>query len=180
MAEKYGKKVKELMVKEMSDSFTGGDGFILSTFENVKATDIDVFRKKMRQAGSRYFVIKKRIARRALEDSGFEGLTGVLEEKQNIGAGVIAEDPVTIAKLMSEFAKSSKNFKIAGGIIEGRVIQPEKVKELAELPGREQLLAMVLSAMNAPISGFVGVLSGVLRKVVYALNAVKEKKEKEG
>jgi large subunit ribosomal protein L10 len=60
------------------------------------------------------------------------------------------------------------------------MLTSEKIKELSQLPGREQLIAMVLSAMNGPITGFVGVLSGVMRSVCYALNALKEKKEQMG
>ena len=104
-------------------------------------------------------------------------MADIFEERQNIGVGVIKEDPVKIAKLMMEFSKKNKNFKIANGYLEGNVITAEKVKELAQLPGREQLLAMVLSMMNAPITGFVGVLSSIVRSLCYALNAIKEKKE---
>ncbi len=177
MAEKYGKKVKELMVKEITDAFKGNEGFIFSEFDNVKATEIDEFRKKMRQSGTKYFLLKKRIGRIALKEAELEEMADIFEERQNIGVGVIKEDPVKIAKLMMEFSKKNKNFKIANGYLEGNVITAEKVKELAQLPGREQLLAMVLSMMNAPITGFVGVLSSIVRSLCYALNAIKEKKE---
>ena len=177
MAEKYGKKVRELMVEEMKDIFSEKKGFVFSSMENLKAADIDVFRKKIRHAGSRYFVIKNSLASRALKEAGIEELTPVVEENSIIGVGVIEEDPVGIAKLLAEFAKEKKGFNISKGYLEGRVLESDRIQELADMPSREQLLAMVVGTMNAPISGFVGTLSAVLRSVMYALNAIKEKKE---
>ena len=66
-------------------------------------------------------------------------------------------------------------FKV--GLVDGQVISVDEIKTLAELPSREELLARMLRSMNAPVSGLVTVLSGTIRSLVYALNAVKEKKE---
>jgi len=70
IAEKYGKKVRELMVKEMGQVFSQNKGFVLSSIENIKASDMDGFRKKMRQSGTKYMVIKNRLAKIALEEAG--------------------------------------------------------------------------------------------------------------
>jgi len=179
MAEKYGRKVKELMIQEMKDVFSENKGFVFSSIENIKASEIDGLRKKMRQSGSKFFVIKNKLAKLALEEAGINGLTSIVEEEKILGIGVIKEDPVLIAKMLTEFSKKNKGFQVSKGYIEGRLLQEERIKELAELPGREQLLAMVVGMMNAPIAGFVGVLSSILRSLVYALNAIKEKKESE-
>jgi large subunit ribosomal protein L10 len=179
MAEKYGRKIKELMVREMKDLFSENEGFVFSSFEKIKATDMDAFRRKLRQSGSRYFVIKNRTSKIAMEEAGLKDFTGILEEKKSIGIGVIKEDPVKVAKVMIDFAKENKGFEVANGFLDGRLLTPEKIKELSQLPGREQLIAMVLSAINAPVSGFVGVLSSVLRSLCHTVNALKEKKEKE-
>ncbi|MBD3427194.1 MAG: 50S ribosomal protein L10 [Candidatus Omnitrophica bacterium] len=177
MSEKYGKKVRELMVKEMKDIISEKKGFVLSNVENIKANEIDVFRKKMRQSGSQYIVIKNKLANIALKESGVDELASSIADKKTHGIGVIEDDPVVIAKIMSEFSKKNKGFNLDKGYLEGRVLSAERVKELADLPSREQLLAMIVGTMNAPISGFVGVLSSVLRSVLYAVNAIKEKKE---
>ena len=179
MAEKYGRKVRELMVGEMKDVFSGEKGFVVSSVENIKASEIDKLRKDLRKSGSRYMVIKNRLARIALEEAGIKELSGAMSENEILGIGVINEDPVQIAKLMMDFSKKNKGFKVSQGYLEGRVLEAKKIKELSELPGREQLLAMVVGTMNAPIANFVGVLASVLRSLVYALNAVKEKKETE-
>ncbi|MBD3379447.1 MAG: 50S ribosomal protein L10 [Candidatus Omnitrophica bacterium] len=179
MAEKYGAKVRELMIKEMKDVFTGSKGFVFSSIENIKASDMDAFRKKIRQSGTRYMVVKNKLARIALEEAGIEGLSDVLEQKNITGMGIVEDDPVEIVKMLTDFAKEKKGFNVSKGYLDGAVLEAERVKELADLPGREQLLAMVVGTMNAPITGFVGVLSSVLRSLLYAVKAIKEKKESE-
>ncbi|MDP8299284.1 MAG: 50S ribosomal protein L10 [Candidatus Tantalella remota] len=180
MAEKYGKTVREKMISEMKDTFSENKGFVVSTIENVKAAEIDVLRKNMRQSGSRYVVIKNRLARLALKEAGIPEVCDSVSESSITGVGVITEDPVQVAKMMMDFSKKNKGFKVADGYLEGRLLSAERIKELAALPGREQLLAMVVGMINAPISSFVGTLSSVLRSLLYALTSLKEKKESEG
>jgi large subunit ribosomal protein L10 len=177
MAEKYGKKVKELMIKEMKDVLSGGTGFVFSNFENIKATNMDALRRKLKLSDSKYFVVKNRLGKIALKETGLDEFSGLLEENKTVGLSVITDDPVKIAKVMVDFAKTNKGFQVSNGYLEGRMLTPEKIKELSQLPGREQLIAMVLCAMNGPLAGFVGVLSGVTRSLCCALNALKEKKE---
>jgi len=177
MAEKYGKKVKELMTAEMKKVFSENMGFVFSSVENIKAKDMDKLRKKMRKSGSRYMVVKNRLANLALKEAGISELCDTVSDQKILGVGVIEKDPVIVAKLLSEFSKENDGFNISKGYLEGRILTKEKVKELADLPGRDQLLAMVASTMNAPITGFVGVLASLLRSVLYALEAVKEQKE---
>lgn len=177
MAEKYGRKVRELMVKEIKDTLSGSKGFVFASVENIKASEIDQLRKTMRQAGTRYVVIKNRLAKIALKEAGMEGLTSTVEEEKILGVGIIKEEPVQIAKLMTEFSKKNKGFNVENGFLEGRVLTAQRIKELAALPGREQLIAMAVGMIKSPISNFVGVLSSTLRSLLYALNAVKDKKE---
>jgi len=177
MAEKYGKKVRELMVKEMKDIFDHKKGFIFTNFENIKASDFDRFRQKVKTASTRFLIVRKRLGRMALEDAGLLELETVFDENKNIGLIIVEDDPVAVAKLLKEFSKENKGFEVSSGYLEGRVLSQEKIKELADLPGREQLLAMVVGTLNAPISGFVGVLAAVLRSFCCVLNAYKDKKE---
>ena len=179
MAVKYGRRVKELMVEEMKEVFSDSKGFVLSSIENIKASEIDSLRKSMRKSGSRYMVLKNRLAEIAFKEAGCDGISEAMKEKSIFGVGVITEDPVQIAKIMVEFSKKNKGFKVRNGYFEGTVLPSEKVKELSQLPGREQLIAMLLGVMNGPIRGFAGVLSATIRSVMHALNAIKDKKETE-
>lgn len=179
MSQKYGKKVREKMIKEITENVSGDGGFVLSSVEKMKAVDMDVLRKTMKKNGSRYLVLKNRLATLAFKEAGIEGFEDLVGEKKILGVGLIKEDPILIVKIMRDFALKNKGFTVSKGYIEGKVIPPERVNELADLPSREQLLAMMLNTMNSPVTGFVGVLSGVMRSLLYALNEVKEKKGSE-
>ncbi|MDD3088491.1 MAG: 50S ribosomal protein L10 [Candidatus Omnitrophica bacterium] len=175
--DKYGKKARQLMVDEMRTVITKNKGFVFSSVQNIKASDMDGFRKKMKQSGSRYFILKKRLAKIALNESGLSELSNMTELEKPLGMSVIKDDPVNIIKMMMEFAKQHKGFVVEGGYFDGMVLDSDKVKRLSELPGREQLIAMVLRAMNGPASSFVGVLAATLRSFMHAVNAIKEKKQ---
>ncbi|KKW32601.1 MAG: 50S ribosomal protein L10, partial [Candidatus Uhrbacteria bacterium GW2011_GWA2_52_8d] len=86
------------------------------------------------------------------------------------------DDEVAAAKLIAEFAKDRETIQILGGILEGKFVGSDAIKQLATLPSREQLLAMLVRSLNAPISGFVHVLAGNLRSLVYVLNAIRAAK----
>jgi large subunit ribosomal protein L10 len=178
MTEKYGKQVRELMKKEMKNVISNNKGFVFSSMENLKASDIDTFRKKMKQSGARYLLVKKRLAKIALEEAGLAELAQLTDQdKKALGMGVIKDDPVNVIKTMIEFSKSNKGFVVAGGYFDGIVLDAARVKQLSELPSREVLLSRLLGAMNGPITGFVGVSAGILRKFMYAINAIKDKKQ---
>jgi len=87
------------------------------------------------------------------------------------------EDPVAVAKIVCDFAKENKELKVKVGVLDGKVIGADEIKALAALPPKEVLVAKLLGSMNAPISGFVNVLQGTIRNVVYALDAVRKQKE---
>ncbi len=177
MTEKYGKKVRELMIGEMKEVLSKHKGFVFSSMENIKASDMDSFRKKLSHAGSKYLVVKKRLAKKALKEAGLTQLSQVAEQDKALGMGVIKDDPVNVIKVMMEFAKENKGFVVAGGYFDGMVLDPARVKQLSELPSREVLISRLLGAMNGPITGFVGVSAGILRKFLYAINAIKDQKQ---
>ncbi|HOB19707.1 MAG TPA: 50S ribosomal protein L10, partial [Candidatus Atribacteria bacterium] len=81
------------------------------------------------------------------------------------------------AKILTENIKKLKKMELKAGLIDGKVIDVDGVKALAELPSREELIAKMLGSMNAPITGLVRVLNGPIRGLVVALNAIREQKE---
>ncbi len=78
---------------------------------------------------------------------------------------------------MAKFAKEYKKLVLKSGVLEGKIIDAAAIAALAELPGREVLLAQVLAGFQGPISGFVNVMQGNLRNFACVINAVKEQKE---
>ncbi len=123
-------------------------------------------------------VLKNTLTILAAREVGMEEIVPYLTGPTAIAFGY--DDPVTAAKIISEFAKKNKELEIKGGLVEGRVLGPEAVQALADLPSREVLLSMVLRAMQGPIAGMMNVLQGNIRNFVYALEAVRKKKEEAG
>ncbi|MDR2669138.1 MAG: 50S ribosomal protein L10, partial [Desulfovibrio sp.] len=87
-----------------------------------------------------------------------------------------AADPVSIAKAMADFAKTSKKLTLRHGSLEGKCLSAEQIDALAKLPGREELLAGLLGTMNAVPRNFVSLFAEIIRGMLYALKAIEEKK----
>lgn len=166
---------KAAKVAELKELFTNSKCAILVDFCGLTVAQDTVLRRKMREAGVNYSVVKNTLLRIAAEEAGIEGLEPVLEH--NTAIAVAPEDPVAVAKIICEFAKENKALKVKIGVLDGKVISAEEIKALAALPPKEVLIAKMLGSMNAPISGFVNVLQGTIRNVVYALEAVRKQKE---
>ena len=96
----------------------------------------------------------------------------------NIGVALAFDDPVAVAKALTEFAKTSKLFELRNSSLDGKEMTPADLAALAKLPGRQQLLAQLLGTMNAVPTNFVSVLANVLRGLLYALKAIEEQKAK--
>jgi large subunit ribosomal protein L10 len=168
---------KAAKVAELKELLAGSKGVILVDYCGLTVAEDTDLRRKMREAGVKYMVAKNTFIRIAAKEAGIEGLEGMLEH--NTALAFSAEDPVAPAKIVSEFAKDHKALEVKGGVLDSKVIGLEEIKALAELPSRDELLAKLVGSMQAPISGFVNVLHGTLRNLVYVLDAVRQKKEQE-
>lgn len=179
MSEKYGRKVKRLMIDEMKDLFAEHKGFFISSLTNISATEIGDLRAEIRKAGSRYFVLKNRLARIAMNESDLSDLGAIMEQHKTLGIGFVTEEPVAIAKKMKKFADDNDGFEVFSGYLEGEILSGERVDEISKMPSREQLLANLVSSVNAPVANFVGVMSTMLRNFVYVIDGIKKKKEED-
>ena len=164
---------KVAKVAEIQELLSNSKCTILVDFCGLTVAQDTELRRKMREAGVHYNVVKNTLLRIAAEQAGIEGLEPSLEK--NTAIAVSPEDPVAVAKIVCEFAKENKEVKV--GVLDGKVIGADEIKALASLPPKEVLIAKMLGSMNAPISGFVNVLQGTIRNVVYALEAVRKQKE---
>ena len=166
---------KVAMIAEFKATIENAKGVVMADFRGIKVAQDTKLRRKMREAGIEYTVIKNNMASIAAKEAGIEGLDDYL--KGPLAMVSSDKDPVAAAKLISEFIKENRIMEIKGGLVEGKVIDAEGVKSLANLPSREVLLARLLGSMQSPITGFVTVLQGNIRNLVYALDAVRQQKE---
>ena len=164
---------KQAYVEQLSEKIQSSVAGVVVSFKGISVADDTTLRRKLREAGVEYSVVKNTMLRRAAEKTGLSDLDSVLEGSTALA--ISATDHVAAAKILCEYAEKSKTFEVKAGYVEGKVIDAAGVAELAKMPPKEVLVAKVLGGLNAPISGFANVLNANLRGLVVALNAIAEK-----
>ncbi|MFA7468374.1 MAG: 50S ribosomal protein L10 [Desulfotomaculaceae bacterium] len=168
---------KEEMLQQLKGKMEASQLIILAEYKGLNVEAMTKLRRKLRGVGGEIKVAKNTITKLAAKEAGLDDLNVYLEGPVAMTFGF--DDPVAPAKVMNDFAKEYKLLDIKAGILEGRIIDPQAIKALADLPSREVLLAKVLGGMQTPMYGFAGALQGLLRNLVYVLDAVREKKSEE-
>lgn len=175
MANIHNIALKEQKVNEVREILSSSQGVVLLDYRGLTVKEVTALRSNFRKADVHYEVIKNKIVERAAEQLGLNDLIPHLKGPSALAFG--AKDPVAPAKIIVDFIKQNKKTQIKAGIVNGKIVDVKSVEALAELPSREVLLAKMMGSMNAPITGLATVLSGTLRSVLYALNALKDSKE---
>jgi len=166
---------KKQFVQELKARLEKSAVVILTDYKGLDVEAMTELRAKLREAQVEYQVIKNTMLRLASEGTGAEAI-----KDSFVGPSAIAmsyEDPVAPAKILTAFAKDHDKLEIKIGVLDGRVLDVSAIKALADLPSREQLLATVLSAMNAVPTALVTALNDVPRRMVNVLQAIKDQKE---
>lgn len=166
------KKEQELALLE--DKFQRSKALVFTDFRGLNAREMVELRRLFRKSDLEYRVVKNTLARLAAERTGLAvqqflvGPTGVL-----IGYS----DAVLPFKLATEVAKRYKRYAIKGGLLEGQIVQPAEAAQIAALPSREVLQARLAFVLQAPIQKLASDLSGIIRRLAVALEAVRRKRE---
>lgn len=170
-------EIKKQFVKQLNERLAKSQVVILTDYKGLDVASVTVLREKLREAQVEYEVVKNTMLRLASEGTDVEAI------KDNFkGPSAIAlsyDDPVAPAKVLTEFAKDNDKLEIKAGVMGDKVLDLAAIKALSDLPSREELLATVLSAMNAVPTSLVTALSDVPRRMVNVLQAIKDQKEQE-
>jgi large subunit ribosomal protein L10 len=166
---------KKKVVDELKQKIEAAKVLIISDYRGVTVKQITELRGKLYSQESEFKIIKNTLLRRALEKAGLEKLNEHL--KGPIGVLLGYKDPVEPLKSLVDFMDEVEKGEVKGGVVEKAIVDQKSITDMAKLPPREVLLARVAGGLNAPIYGLVNVLQGNIRKLVYALNAIREKKE---
>jgi large subunit ribosomal protein L10 len=164
---------KEQLVTELTSKIKGAQALYYTDFTGLNVKRMTQLRRELRRAGVEYVVIKNTLALRAVNESGLvadrlRGPTGI----------VVASDALAGAKVLTDFAKANdQKPAIKGGMFDGRTIDADQVKALANMPSREQLLAELGAGFMAPLAQFAGAMNGMLTMMVGALEALRVQKE---
>lgn len=161
-------------VDEIKQKLTSSSAVILTDYRGLTVKEMQALRGKLREAGGEVKVYKNTLTELALRELALPEMDELLQGPTLFTFA--GEDPVAPAKALMDFAKDHKQLEVKGGFIERRVVGPEQVKALASLPSREQLIAQLMSVMQAPITGFARTLNGPVSAFARALNAVAQQK----
>jgi len=170
---KQKEEILEKLVKKIKDS----KSIFFARYEKLTVNESETLRKNLRADNGEFLVAKKTLTDLALKESGLAGAEAKKLEGQT---GLIFShgDEVSALKIADKFRNDhEEKFGFLGGFLEGRFICAEEVIRLAKLPSRQELYAKLVGSINAPVSGFVNVLAGNLRGLLYALKAIQEKKQ---
>jgi large subunit ribosomal protein L10 len=170
-----GIESKKQFVEGLKERLERSTVVILTDYKGLDVEAMTELRARLREAQVEYQVIKNTMLRLASEGTGVEPI-----RESFVGPSAIAlsyDDPVAPAKVLTKFAKDNDKLEIKIGVMDGRVLDLSAIKALSDLPSREQLLATVLSAMNAVPTSLVTALSDVPRRMVNVLQAIKDQKE---
>lgn len=164
---------KENIVAKISNDIKENTVMMVIDYKGIIVNEDTAFRRSLREAGMSYYVAKNTFIKIAAHDNDITELDGVLEGTTAVAFG---NDPVALAKAVTEFAKDHKAIKVKAGLMDGALLPVEKLDALAKLPSKEVLLSQVVGGMQAPLTGFAGALQGLLRNFVSVLDQIKEQK----
>ena len=165
-------------VEEISESLKNANGVFLTDFSGLSVEEITQLRREFRKADVSYLVVKNTLAKRSCEEIGLESMIPYLTGPT--GLALANGDPVAPVRVIADFLKQHKEKEkpeIKGAVVEGQMLTAKEAEAIKNIPPREILIAQVVGGIAAPLSGLVGGLQGIITKLAYALDAVKEKKE---
>jgi len=166
---------KQKVVENLKEKFATTKVVIVTDYKGLDVSQMTDLRRKLSEANVEYQVVKNTLLTRASKDTDAELLADVFKGPSAIALSF--DDPVAPAKVLTQFAKDNEKLEIKAGVMGGKLMDLDAITALSKLPSREELLAQVLSAMNAVPTGFVRALADVPRRMVNVLNAVKDQKE---
>lgn len=166
---------KKQIVEDLHDKFSRSKVVIVTDYKGLDVATISDLRRKLRAAEVEFKVVKNSLLIRASEDTGVALLKDYFKGPSAIALSY--EDPVAPAKVLTEFAKENEKLEIKIGVLDGKVLDMDRLKALASLPSKEALLAQLLSAINGVPTGLVRTLNAIPAQFLNVLQAIKEQKE---
>ncbi len=167
---------KTEILSNLTEAFKKAKSVIFTDFRGLKVHDANSIRGKLREQGLSMKVAKKTLIKMAAKEAGVQEIDENLLEGP-ISITISNEDELLPAKLLHTFFKEGLPLQIRGGFMNGQKLLPQEIKQLALIPAKPALLAQLVWTMNAPISGFHGVLSSTLSGFVRVLSAIQSQKE---
>jgi large subunit ribosomal protein L10 len=172
--EKKGIRPEKLAeATELDERVAGALYMIIADYTGMDMPTTTALKDTLRESGASFNVVKKTMLNRALSVGAKDLMTG--QTAMIYGDGDVAE----VAKIIKKFTAANETPVVTGGFVEGKAVSASDFVELAKLPSKDVMRAMLLGTLQAPCTQLVGVLDQKVSSLVYVLSAVKDKKEQE-
>ena len=139
---------KAALIAQIKAKADAASFVVVTDFKGMTVEELTRLRAKLYECGGEYLVVKNTLARIALTDGMHDSVKDMF--KENCGIALTSQDPVAVAKAVSEFAKTSKLFTVRHASLEGKMLSAAQVDALAKLPGKQELLGQVLDIELGP------------------------------
>jgi len=170
--------INKAIVKELAQRYQHTKNCMVVGYQGLKSLEANELRKDLYTKKIHLEIVKDSLASLAFKEIGLEGVGGLLEGPSALVSGPM--DSAVLAKTVVEWSKKVPALKIRGGMVEGKVISSPEVEVLSRLPTKPVLHTQFVTLLQAPMSRLAAVLSAPLRKLLGGLEALKDKREKEG
>ena len=164
---------KAAQIEEMKASLSEADAIFAVDYRGISVPQAAELRDRLREADATFRIVKNRLAKRAAESAGTEGLDELLEGPTALT--FVNGDPVTAAKAISTFGRENDVLEFKGGFMEGVALDPEKFRTIARLPGVDVLHGQLAGLTASPLTGLVRGLAAMLSGLAVALGEIQEK-----
>lgn len=169
------KKKKKIILDETLKKFQDSNGLVITNYQGLTVVALNKLRRELEKVGATYKVIKNTLSKRILDElkinsnlkNMFTGVTGV----------VFCADYIKAIKVLVDFEKKNKVFKIKGGFLEKKVCLLNEIMEISKLSSKEELIAKLVILLNSPLQQFMNILSSQQKGLVTALKAISDKKK---
>ena len=167
---------KEEKVRLLAEKISSSPTTLLTDYQGLDVETITELRRRFRESGVEFRVVKNTLAKLAADSAGVPGLKALIDGPT---AYAFSDDPVTPARIVAEFARKYPHLRLKGGVVEMSIVTAEQAEELAKLPPLETLQAMAVTQLKSPLYAFATVLAAMLRMLVCALDEVRKQKQED-
>lgn len=164
---------KEELIKEFAKKLEDSKAVVFTDYRGLNVEEISEIRKKLREKGIEFKVLKNTLLKIAVKDSKLDIDLDQIKDRP-VAAAFGYEDEVEPAKITYQFSKDHESLELFGGVLNGKSISLDEIKSLALMPSREEMYAKIVGSLASPLRGLASVLQGNLRGLVNVLSQYKD------
>ena len=161
---------KEALVASYRESVVVAQHAFLVDYRGISVPQVTELRDKIRDSGGQYLVVKNRLVLLAIEGARIEALKEHFEG--TVAVAYTDDDPVALAKALADFSADVPAIEFKAGLVEGRAVGADEIRQIAKVPGRDELVAKLLFLLQSPISRLVRALGAIPQQLVTVLDQV--------